>query len=83
MERIKNIKSFCRSSFFWLLGTIIGNGMSIYSICDKDINFRVCNFYVTSDILNIIGISIVTLFTVLYAFKTWYDSLTIDGGEYK
>lgn len=82
MGRIKNVKSFCDYSFFWLLGTIIGNGLSIYSICNKNINFQICQFYVTADILNIVGIAIVTLTTVLYAFKTWYDSLIVDGGEY-
>lgn len=60
-------RKFINKAFWWFIGTVIGNGISITGIC------------LDSKCTSIIGILITTAATVYYAYKCWQE---LQWGEY-
>lgn len=58
-----NKKKFVNESFWWIIGTIIGNALSIIGIVND------------SKIVSIIGVAIAAIATVYYGYKCWKETL--------
>lgn len=72
---------FLKQAFIWLVGISIGFILSTLAMFLEN-GFSIYGFTIKQKYIALAGMLFNSIATIYYAYRTWKDSLNINGGTY-